>query len=151
MQAVYDAQGGAPLRPVFKSPPDEIRSVVQVTSALIVLSPAWNATLFFVMAGALVVALPVFQLMIVKRTRALDGSQLYLPDGSQIDARLVIGAVLFGAGWGLGGVCPGPGVVALASREPKMLALVASMLGGMTATAAIGRAHGKRASAKKQA
>ena len=59
------------------------------------------------------------------------------PEQRDLDAPLVAGAILFGIGWGLGGICPGPGVAALISLEPKMFVFVAAMLAGMLGTWAL--------------
>ena len=74
------------------------------------LAGAWDPSLALVMAGAIAVALPAFQLA---RSGRLDatGEPIALPGATGIDARLVAGATVFGFGWGLGGVCPGPGLV----------------------------------------
>jgi uncharacterized membrane protein YedE/YeeE len=56
-----------------------------------------------------------------------------LPAASRIDRRLVAGSLLFGAGWGLAGFCPGPGLVALGMGEPKAAVFVLAMLAGMAA------------------
>ena len=104
---------------------------MQVAAALAALQPAWNFTLFFVMGGALAVALPMYQLLLKKRTTALDGSALSLPKSSQLDWQLLTGGVLFGAGWGAGGMCPGPAIVELASGQQQGMVLVAAMLAGM--------------------
>ena len=68
-----------------------------------------------------------------------------MPTSNQIDRPLVIGAVLFGAGWGLAGFCPGPGLVTLASGEPKAAVFVAFMVAGMV----IFEIKQRRASSKK--
>lgn len=85
----------------------------------------------FVMGGAIAVALPLFQLVIMKRDKALDGSTLAVSPSSQVDWKLLVGGVMFGAGWGVGGMCPGPAIVALAHPQPQVVAMVASMLAGM--------------------
>ena len=69
--------------------------------------------------------------MAKKRTINFLGGALQLPTSSQIDKPLVIGAVLFGAGWGLAGLCPGPALVSLASGQIKAAAFVVFMLAGM--------------------
>jgi uncharacterized membrane protein YedE/YeeE len=56
---------------------------------------------------------------------------LHLPKANQIDRRLVIGGLLFGAGWGLAGFCPGPGLVSMFSGQPKAVVFVLAMLIGM--------------------
>ncbi len=66
-----------------------------------------------------------------KRTVNFFGGALHLPKSNQIDKPLVIGAVLFGAGWGLAGFCPGPGLVSLASGQVKGVLFVVFMLIGM--------------------
>jgi uncharacterized protein len=104
---------------------------VQVATALAAAQPAWNFTLMFVMGGAIAIALPLFQFVILKREKALDGTPLALPKSNTIDWMLVSGGVLFGAGWGAGGMCPGPAVVALANGQTQVAAMVAAMVAGM--------------------
>jgi uncharacterized membrane protein YedE/YeeE len=79
---------------------------------------AWNPQLAFVMAGAIAVAAPIF-FLIRRRDRALLGDALDLPDRMRLDGPLVGGAAVFGLGWGLSGVCPGPGVVLLGFAGPQ--------------------------------
>ncbi|WP_322030676.1 DUF6691 family protein [Paraburkholderia sp. J76] len=90
----------------------------------------WDPSLAFVMAGAVALAAPAFRLA---RTRAssLAGAPIQLPASRRIDARLVGGALLFGAGWGLAGFCPGPALVAAGAGEPRAWLFVAAMLAGM--------------------
>jgi hypothetical protein len=59
------------------------------------------------------------------------GAEMKLPTARHIDGRLVIGSLLFGVGWGIGGFCPGPGLVAVGMGEFKALVFVAAMLVGM--------------------
>jgi uncharacterized membrane protein YedE/YeeE len=66
-----------------------------------------------------------------KRTTSFLGGALHLPKSNQIDRRLVLGGLTFGAGWGLAGFCPGPGIVSMASGEVKAAVFVAAMLAGM--------------------
>ena len=90
----------------------------------------WDPSLALVMGGAIGVGFFAFAIA-KKRTRTFLGGALHLPKSNQIDKRLVIGALLFGAGWGLAGFCPGPALVSMASGEIKALAFVAAMLAGM--------------------
>jgi uncharacterized protein len=91
---------------------------------------AWDATLAFVMAGAVAVAASGFA--IARRRAAPAFSARFLwPDRHDIDAPLVGGAVLFGIGWGLAGICPGPALVNLAGLSLPIVVFVAAMIVGM--------------------
>lgn len=94
------------------------------------LAGSWDPSLAFVMGGAIAVGVFAFAAA-KKRTSNFLGGALHLPSSTDIDRRLVIGALLFGAGWGLAGFCPGPGIVSMAAGEPKALLFVAAMLAGM--------------------
>ncbi len=94
------------------------------------LAGAWDPSLAFVMAGAIGVGTVAFALA-RGRERSLLGDPMRLPTATAIDRRLVVGSLLFGAGWGLVGFCPGPALVALGLGEPKAVVFVAAMLGGM--------------------
>ena len=98
----------------------------------------WDPSLALVMGGAIAVGFFAFALA-KKRTVNFLGGALYLPTSSQIDKPLVIGAVLFGAGWGLAGFCPGPALVSLASGQIKAAAFVVFMLAGMQLFEILGR------------
>jgi len=89
----------------------------------------WDATLLLVMTGALAVTLPGFAL-ILRRRQPLLARQFVLPTQSRTDAPLIIGAGLFGIGWGLGGFCPGPALAGLATGSPEVLLFVAAMIAG---------------------
>jgi uncharacterized membrane protein YedE/YeeE len=89
----------------------------------------WDPTLAFVMAGALAVTVPAFPL-VLRRQRPAVAQQFYLPTKSKIDSRLILGAAIFGAGWGLAGFCPGPALAGLASANPAVYLFVAAMLAG---------------------
>ena len=91
---------------------------------------AWDPSLALVMGGAIAIGFFAFAVA-KKRTVNFLGGALRLPTSNQIDKRLVIGAVLFGAGWGLAGFCPGPALVSLASGQVKGAAFVGFMLAGM--------------------
>ena len=94
------------------------------------LAGEWDPSLALVMAGALAVGFFAF-LIAKNRTRSFIGAEMKLPTASAIDNRLLAGSALFGAGWGVAGFCPGPGLVALGMGELKALVFVAAMLVGM--------------------
>ena len=91
---------------------------------------AWDPSLALVMGGAIAVGFFAFALAKKRATNFLGGS-LFLPQSNQIDKPLVVGAVLFGAGWGLAGFCPGPAIVSLTTGELKAVVFVGFMIGGM--------------------
>ena len=82
------------------------------------------------MGGAIVVALPAF-LLARRRSAAWIGGAIDLPTAQAIDAPLVVGSAIFGIGWGLGGVCPAPGVVDLGFFSPGAAIFVVAMAAGM--------------------
>ena len=90
----------------------------------------WDPSLAFVMGGAILVGFFAFAFA-KKRTTSLLGGALRLPTSNVIDKRLVIGSLLFGAGWGLAGFCPGPALVSMASGQAQALIFVAAMVVGM--------------------
>lgn len=94
------------------------------------LAGAWDPSLIFVMAGAIAVGFFAF-LWAKSRKTTLLGGEMKLPAATRIDRRLIIGAVMFGAGWGLAGFCPGPALVGLGMGLPKAMLFVAAMLAGM--------------------
>ncbi len=94
------------------------------------LAGSWDPSLAFVMGGAIAVGFFAFG-SARKRTTTYFGAALHLPTSRDIDKPLVIGALLFGAGWGLAGFCPGPGIVSMASGQPKGLVFVVAMIVGM--------------------
>jgi uncharacterized membrane protein YedE/YeeE len=94
------------------------------------LAGAWDPSLALVMAGAVAVGLVAFAVA-GWRTTSLLGAEMQLPTARHVDRRLVVGSLLFGAGWGIAGFCPGPGLVALGMGEFKALVFVAAMLVGM--------------------
>lgn len=94
------------------------------------LAGRWDPSLAFVMGGALCVTFPAFQLLL-RRGRPLLEERFFLPTRSDLDARLIGGAVLFGVGWGIAGLCPGPAVANLAFGSPEVVGFVAAMVVGM--------------------
>ncbi len=91
---------------------------------------AWDPSLALVMGGAVVVGFFAFAFA-KKRTTTFLGGVLRFPTTTQMDKPLVIGSLLFGAGWGLGGFCPGPALVSMADGQSKAMLFVAAMLVGM--------------------
>ena len=92
----------------------------------------WDPTLAFVMGGAVLVGLLTFP-RILRRPRPLLDDHFALPTRTAIDAPLLIGAALFGVGWGLSGYCPGPALVSLVTLSPAVLVFAASMGLGLVA------------------
>lgn len=90
----------------------------------------WDPSLMFVMVGAIGVHFVTYRL-IRKRQSPLLSGQWHVPTKKEITAPLLIGAVMFGVGWGLAGFCPGPAVAALASLSVKPFVFVLSMVAGM--------------------
>ena len=95
----------------------------------------WDPTLAFVMGGAIIPMFIAWRLT-EERTPVAGGDFPDLP--SQVDHRLVIGSVVFGMGWGLAGLCPGPAIASLSYGGTGGLVFMAAMLIGMGAAPAIG-------------
>lgn len=74
-------------------------------------APDWDPSLMFVMAGAIAVGMPIFSWVQKHMKKPLAAEQFHLPGCNAVTVPLVVGSALFGMGWGLGGVCPGPGIV----------------------------------------
>jgi uncharacterized membrane protein YedE/YeeE len=90
----------------------------------------WDPSLIFTMGGGLVVAgLSYFATR--DRTASLLGDAMQIPSNTVIDARLIGGSLLFGVGWGLSGVCPGPALVNLGFLSTPAAVFVIAMLVGM--------------------
>jgi len=110
---------------------------------------AWDPSLALVMGGAIAVGVFAFATA-KKRTATFLGGALHLPNSNDIDKRLLLGSLLFGAGWGLAGFCPGPAIVSLGAGQPKAAVFVLAMLAGMLLFELAERrsqqigAHGKR-------
>jgi uncharacterized protein len=109
----------------------EMVNPARVLGFLNILGP-WDPTLIFVMAGALTVAVPGFQYARLMHKPFLAVS-FSMPGKKDLDKKLILGAVIFGIGWGLAGICPGPSLVALNSLDMKVVWFVLSMLVGIVA------------------
>ena len=90
----------------------------------------WDASLAFVMVGAIAVYFIVYR-WIQTRSAPILAEKFSVPQRIDIDKNLVIGAAIFGAGWGLGGFCPGPALTSLASGAAPVMVFVAAMAAGM--------------------
>jgi uncharacterized protein len=102
---------------------------------------AWDASLAFVMMGAIGVH-AIAHRWILRRGAPLFDEGFHLPTRKDLDARLIAGAAVFGVGWGLGGYCPGPGIVAASSGAVAALVFVVGMTGGIYAENVIARRGG---------
>jgi uncharacterized membrane protein YedE/YeeE len=91
----------------------------------------WDPSLAFVMGGAVAVYALAFRAIRHRRAEPWFDVSFHLPTRRDVDAALLAGAALFGIGWGLGGLCPGPGLVAAASGSAAAIAFVGAMLVGM--------------------
>ncbi len=108
--------------------PDRIADFLDVTGK-------WDPSLAFVMIGAIAIAAPAF-VIARKRERALLGDPISLPKRTPVDKPLIFGAAIFGVGWGLAGICPGPGIALLGAIYDGMpdkgaLVFVPAVIAGM--------------------
>lgn len=90
----------------------------------------WNPALMFVLMAAVVVTGIGYRL-VWKRTEPLFEKDFFVPVNRIMDGRLMTGAAIFGIGWGLVGLCPGPALSSVVSGEKGVLVFIAAMLGGM--------------------
>jgi uncharacterized membrane protein YedE/YeeE len=104
----------------------------------------WDPSLAFVMAGAVVVAFAGYRLA-WRQARPMLDDRFHLPETTAIDRRLVLGAAVFGIGWGLGGYCPGPALTGLSLLAPGTIVFVPAMLIGMWLARNVATAAAKRA------
>ena len=103
--------------------PARVRAFLDVTGA-------WDPTLAFVMAGA-ILPMAIAWFVVRRRSTPIAAEQFHTPATSPIDRRLIGGAALFGIGWGIVGLCPGPAIAALAIQPLPALVFIAAMaLGG---------------------
>jgi len=98
----------------------------------------WDPSLAFVMIGAIAVAAPAF-IIARKREKALLGDPISLPKRTGIDKPLVLGAAIFGVGWGLAGICPGPGIALLGTLDKGALYFIPAVIAGMFAARLVAR------------
>ncbi len=103
---------------------------------------AWDPSLAFVMGGAVLVNALTFWRLGRRRTAPWLDRSFHLPTRRDVDLPLIAGAAIFGIGWGLGGFCPGPGLVAAAAGSSAGVAFVAAMLAGMLVQHLVSRRPG---------
>jgi uncharacterized membrane protein YedE/YeeE len=114
----------------------EMTNPAKVTAFLDVLG-GWDPSLAFVMIGAVGVHSVLLRL-VLRRPKPLFAGAFQVPKKTVVDWRLIVGAAVFGVGWGLGGVCPGPGIVDAASGSFYALVFVAAMTLGSIAVSRVG-------------
>jgi uncharacterized membrane protein YedE/YeeE len=90
----------------------------------------WDASLAFVMAGAIAVTFVGFTL-VLRRRQPIFGERFHLPTATDLDARILAGPAIFGIGWGFAGFCPGPALAALTTGGAPAALFVAAMFAGM--------------------
>lgn len=93
----------------------------------------WDPSLAFVMGGALLVFTPCYHVVIKRRKTAINGVALALPSKNYRDKNVIAGAAIFGVGWGLAGICPGPAIASVSGGNVIILGFIGSMLFGMIA------------------
>ena len=100
--------------------------------AFLDLAGAWDASLLFVLGGAVLVTFAGYR-GVLRRGAPLLGDRFHLPTATSIDPALIGGALLFGLGWGVGGYCPGPAIASLGLGNPEALWFIPSMAVGALA------------------
>ena len=104
--------------------PNKVLNFLDITGS-------WDPSLLFVMAGAFTVFSLGYLLLIRKRMTSIFGGLISVPVSTMINKRLIVGALIFGLGWGISGICPGPAVANISGGEPKIWAFVVVMILGM--------------------
>lgn len=94
----------------------------------------WDPSLAFVMGGALMVFMPAYFFLIKPKAKPVVAEEFCLAKSNKVDSRLVSGAVIFGLGWGLAGICPGPAMSSLALGNIGVWVFFASMMVGLGVT-----------------
>jgi uncharacterized membrane protein YedE/YeeE len=90
---------------------------------------AWDSTLLFVLGGAVTVTLIAFR-FVLRRPQPIFAEKFNLPTKKDLDKPLVIGAAIFGIGWGICGYCPGPGITALVLGNGNPILFLVSLIAG---------------------
>ena len=89
----------------------------------------WDPSLAFVMIGALIISSPLFHLF-KNKEKPIFSTSFSISENKEIDKRLIFGSILFGAGWGLAGLCPGPAISSIALLNISSVTFVFSMFIG---------------------
>ncbi len=105
-----------------------------IVLGFLALGPGWNPALALVMGGALLITAPGFFWLRRRRARPFIADQFVMPPTRPVDHVLILGAALFGLGWGLAGFCPGPAIVSAGLGQGAALLFVpAFLIGGKIA------------------
>ena len=92
----------------------------------------WDASLIFVMLGAITVALIPFQKVVRNQTsKTIFNEPIHLPKNNKVDAQLILGSMLFGIGWGIAGVCPAPSFTLIGLGHYSVMYFIVAMVAGM--------------------
>lgn len=105
--------------------PSRVRGFLDVTGQ-------WDPSLAFVLGGAVLVAAVGMLIVRAMRRPVLD-DRFHLPPTRPVDRRLVVGSAIFGIGWGMAGLCPGPAIAGIAVGLPASMIFLAAMILGMAA------------------
>lgn len=89
----------------------------------------WNYALVFVMIGAISFNFIVFKVLI--KRKPICANSHFLPTNTAIDKKLIFGSAMFGIGWGIAGICPGPGIVNLVTNDSSAIIFIISLIAGM--------------------
>ncbi|MGD8116574.1 DUF6691 family protein [Vibrio sp. TRT 29B02] len=90
----------------------------------------WDPSLAFVMGGALLIFMPCYFLVIKPRKASVTGCEYSLPRAKNVDSKLISGSALFGLGWGIAGICPGPAVASLGLGNLSIVIFFCAMVVG---------------------
>lgn len=115
----------------------------QVVTGFLDITGMWDPSLLLTMAGGVAVAFAGYR-MTLRRPAPLLADRCHLPTATKLDRRLIVGAVVFGAGWGLAGVCPGPAIVWVGLMAPSILLFLPAMFTGMLLSRYLERGKARR-------
>lgn len=123
----------------------------RVVLAFLDVTGTWNPTLLGVMGGAVATFGAFYWITIARRRQAVLAADLSVPAERPLDGRLFAGTALFGIGWGLTGLCPGPAITSLAAGRATGLTFAAAMIAGMALAAAVQRVERRAVSQSDRA